>query len=612
MADAPDSLLDLRKDLKRAVKIMDERRDDYVLGRDFYTGDRVEVAASKYVRKVINETADAFPISLAHIPVDVIVDMVELTSMDTKDAGDAKLLATVGEANDIEDGAEDWLRKAAYFGDYYAIIDPTEEDGSGNVRPESVKWIGSSPLTTIVVYDEADERTPLYGVKVWNKGKAWHARIYYDDCTVKLITDDGVSAPDAKQFDLDYDPEVGPEDAFIFHEGGRQLVNHLAIDGHPYGVPLHRKAWGPQDAITKISAGNLANLEGIALPARWALLDPMAEIDDDIDADFGTNGPGTVAGSATDDGRTRAADGGKVRSVPGGISYLRGIKQVGTFESGDGSVFLANQDWYTRAMAVATGIPLFEFDLAGDQPSGESRRRAMARALKKAKRVRRAMGGFLTALAETTLAVLGKSGAIVTATFYPIETSTDQEGIELVGLKIKNGVPVRVALLEAGYTNVQVEEWWPDDAPAVTYDILTQLGTALAQLGTAKTLGVIDDSELAAMLPTILTVARNEGPSTEPDPADAGADAEAIDPATQVVTNPGDILKAKSDALGSLIRSGADPEQAARVVGLDGLSFPNVPVTVRIPEADATGLEGGAPAAPKAPAAPTPPTPPAA
>lgn len=510
MADAPDNLADLRRDLKRALGIMDERRPDYLLGRDFYTGERVEVSASKYVRKIINENADAFPISLAHIPVDVIVDMIELTSLDAGDAASSQLLDIVGEANGIEDGAGDWTRKAAYFGDFYTIVDPTEEDGTGRILAESVRWVGSSPLTTVVVYDEADERTPLFGAKVWASGRTWHGRLYYHDCTVRLITAKGAGSPDPKGFDLDFTDM--PEDAFVFHPGGRLLVHHLSIDGHPYGTPLHRKAWGPQDAITKISATNLASIEAVGLPARWALLDPLAEIDDDIDSDFGTDGPGTVAGSATADSQTTATRGSNARSMPGGIAMLAGIKEVGTFDNGDGSIFLANQDWYIRAMAVATGIPLFEFDLKGDQPSGESRRRAMMRSLKKAERVRRSVGRFLEGLAETTLAVLGREGQKAIASFYPIETSTDKDGIELVGLKIRNGVPVRVALLEAGYTDEQVDKWWPEKLPSVTVDMLTTLGAALAQLGTAKTLGVITDEELRDMLPTLLTAARNEGP----------------------------------------------------------------------------------------------------
>jgi len=509
MTDAPDTLTDLRRDLKRSLATMDERKPDYERGRDFYDGTRVEVAASRFVRKLIAENAEAMPTSLAHIPVDVIVDMIELTSLEATTPENERLLAVVAEANDLSESAEDWLRKASYFGDYYAIIDPTQEnEATGAIIPESIRWIGSSPLTTVVIYDEADERTPLFGAKVWQEGKTWRARLYYDDSTVSLIADKGKDCK-AAYFDLDFAEE--PEDAFMFHPGARMLVEHLAIDGKPYGVPLHRKAWGPQDAITKVNATALANLEAVGLPARYALLDPMAEIDDDIDDDFGTNGP-TSAGTPKDDLVDTATRGSKLRTAPGGISILRGIKSVGTFDNGDGNIFLTYLEWYLRVMAVATGIPLFEFDLKGDQPSGESRRQAMGRALKKAKRVRSQLGRFLETIAATTLAVLGRDGASATAIFYPIETSTDKEGIELVGLKIRNGVPVREALLEAGYTDTQVDEWWPDKAPAVTVDMLTTLAAALAQLGTAKTLGVITDEELRAMLPTLLTAARNEGP----------------------------------------------------------------------------------------------------
>lgn len=606
MTTAPDELKQLRKDLKGALAIMDERRADYIRGRDFYDGTRAEVAASKYVRQLIKANAEAMPVTVSHIPVDIIVDMIELTNLEAQSPKARKLLDRVAEANDLADESEDWLRKAGYFGDYYAIIELVEEDlASGRIVPESIKWQGSSPLSTIVIYDPSDDTTALYGMKVWRDRKAIRARLFYDDCTVRLIAPKSETI-DPKAFELDFDPDDNEdeEDAFIQHDGGRMLIEHLAIDGKPYGVPLHRKAWGPQDAITKISATNLANIEGIGLPARWALLDPMAETDEDIEADFGTNGPDTT--SENSDGMTAPTRGSKVRSVPGGIAYLTGIKQVGTFDSGDGDVFLSNLDWYIRVMAVATGVPIFEFDSStGEQPSGESRRRAMGRALKKAKRVRRASSNFLEALGTTTLATLGKADEVVTATFYPIETSTDKEGIELVGLKVKNGVPVRTALLEAGYTPDLVDEWWPEGAPGVTFDILTILGSALASLGNARTLGVISDEELADMLPTILTGARNEGARVEEEPEPTDEPTIVADPGTQLALQ----IKAKADAVGALVRAGADGDSAAAAVGLEGITFPNVPTTVRIPEEEAEGLEGAKKTAPAAPAVP--PAPPA-
>ena len=53
-------------------------------------------------------------------------------------------------------------------------------------------------------------------------------------------------------------------------------------------------------------------------------------------------------------------------------------------------------------------------------------------------------------------------------------------------------------------------------------------------------------------------------------------------------------VKAKADAMGILIRSGVKPEDAAERVGLGGMKFTGaVPVTLRLPEQAAAGLEGG-------------------
>jgi hypothetical protein len=53
-----------------------------------------------------------------------------------------------------------------------------------------------------------------------------------------------------------------------------------------------------------------------------------------------------------------------------------------------------------------------------------------------------------------------------------------------------------------------------------------------------------------------------------------------------------DTLKAKFEALGIAVRSGVDPDEAARRLGLDGIKFTGaVPVSLRLPETEASGLE---------------------
>lgn len=501
MADAPDTLDDLRRHLERALSLMEKMRPDYEKARDMYEGKSREIGGSNVARTIIEQGKET-PISFAHIPVDVIADKIELSSVTTPGGPSKANLAAWFEANDLEDESQDWIKKAGYFGDYYVVTDPTGLDEDGNFTIDDVDSVGLSPLSTIVVYDKKTGRVALYGVHVWDAGTSpkpeTKAILYYDDASVKLVSPTG--GHDSKDFVFDVEADEDDEDAYLEHDGGHMLIAHLAIGGKPYGVPLHRRAWAFQDAIAKISANNLVNVDAQGLPSRWALMDPLAEVDDDLDSDFGTDGPATPAG--TGDGMTKATKLGRVRAMPGAIAMLRGVKQVGTFDQGESSGFYSGLDWYVRGMAVACGIALFEFDMSGEQPSGESRRRAEGRANRKAAAVKRQASAFFREIADTVLGLIGTPGD-VTVTWNPSETSTDKDGLELVSSKVKAGVPLRQALLEAGYTDTQVAEWYPEGRPAYSPETLSTIAEVLAKLGNAKTLGAITAKGIEEMIPEL-------------------------------------------------------------------------------------------------------------
>jgi len=524
MTNAPDTLEELRRDLARALTVIADRADDYIAAKEYDDGKRAEYADSKAAEAVIRQT-ERTPLSFAHIPIDVVSDKVALASISAPDAGARRALETWMEANDIDDESNDWIRKACVFGDYYVVTDPIGLDEDGAFTIEDIDSVGMSPLSTVVVYDKKTQRVAQFGAHFWDAGTKLEpetrAVLYYDDCSVKL-TAPKADASDASLFVLDIDPSKGEEDedAYLEHEGGRMLIAHLAVGGKPYGVPIHRKAWGPQDAITKISANNLVNVDALGLPSRWALIDPNAEVDDDIDDDFGTDGPTTSP--VNSDGSRDATTGRRVRTVPGAVQFLRGVKQTGTYEGAETTGFLANLDWYVRAMAVACGIALHEFDMKGDQPSGESRRRAEGRQNRIAARVKRQATAFFRELADTVLGLVGIT-ADVAVTFNPSETSTDKDGLELVAIKAKAGVPLRQALLEAGYTDDQLNKWYPADAPAFSVETMGLVAEVLSKLGTAKTLGVLDDAAIAAMVPELFQYVATVGDS---------------DPIGDVVTNP--------------------------------------------------------------------------
>jgi hypothetical protein len=522
MTTAPTDLDALRRDLKVGLDLIDDKHDLYCKRRDYYDGTRSEIAASKEVRKLINQAdGERHPISLAHIPVDALADKIEFSGFATKDAGAKKLLDDLYDAADLEDEADDWTRKASYFGDYYVIADVTEETTAGAATPTGLNLTGSSPLTTVVIYDEQTQRVAQYGVKRWHEGKTWKALVYYDDVTVKLTTAalDTRDKPNLDDFTLDTDEtdQGDGQSAYVAHLGGRMLVTHYAVDDKPYGRPVHEKAFGPQDAITKVSAVNLANVDGQGFGARYAIADPMAEADDDIDSDFGPDGPDTQVGDYSHSGLTGAVA-PNVATRAGRIALLKGIKTVGEFTATDSDDFIKNLDWYIRVMATATRVPMFEFDPeSGTQISGIARLRAEAPLTRHAKKVERAVGNGHKNLGDTILAVSGidPKSAELSATFRPTEVMNDLEGMSLISAKVKAGVPIRQAFAEAGYTPEQVDEWFPKNEPNVSLDALQVLASALQSLGQAKTLGVITDEELAAMLPDVLTAARQEGQPLE-------------------------------------------------------------------------------------------------
>lgn len=534
MADAPEDLPDVRSDLARALKLIADRAPEYERRKAMYDGTAREYAASAAVGKIIDASAAAHPLGFAHIPVDAVVDKAQLQGFDAE-GGAADELARLVDELSLLDEADDWQVRLGYFGDYYTVVDPLEETTGGAAT--ALRVTASSPLTTVAVYSPRDSASMLYGVKRWKTGEGesayWSAMMYYDDVTLLLETAPGAGdEPKAEAFlpleDAQVDPDAEQPSWRVPHLGGLPLLVHHRIGGKPYGEPLHVKAFGAQDAITKISAVNLATVDAQGFPARYALADPMAETDDDIDDDFGTDGPSTTA--ADRDGMTTATTGAsRLRDLPGTIKLLRGIKSVGTFEAASPDGFLKNLDWYVRAMAVQTGTPLFEFDLDGEQPSGEARRRASARLNRRVEKFTRAAGASFARLADVLLAVRGvdATAARVVARWAPIETETDAEGMELVAAKVENGVPLRVALLEAGYTAEQVDAWAPDGSATLSPKAAALLATALRDFAQAETLGAVTSAELAEALPYLLTGARGEGPRLDDDDDDPAPSAEA-------------------------------------------------------------------------------------
>lgn len=336
-----------------------------------------------------------------------------------------------------------------------------------------------SPLKVRVFYDEANPRLMTHAVKrlKTGKGKQECAWLYYADGRIeKYETDDKSCGIEDFKYVEDI-PNPLEEIPFV----------HLR-NGFPYGTPLHKKAYGPQNALTKLVVNQLSGSDFDAFPQRWALAKTRGMTGgDDIEW-------------AGDDGTVPDKDEGqisKLTSGPGRIWDLTGFDQVGQFSTGDVSQFLQPIDKYIEMMAVATGTPAYYFSadpVGGGTPSGEAVRQRDARLNSKTQRHQKILdNGFERAL-QMSLDYFGFEDVSVSIKWKPIEYVSEQEKLELVKQKTDLGIPLAVALAEAGYDEETVLAWTTGQPTHAELErrvaIVDTMADALQKLGTAATLGI--------------------------------------------------------------------------------------------------------------------------
>lgn len=606
-------------DLSRGLKELAASREAYESADGYYTGKVSEYFANKSIeRSLAGDGKTKFRLPFAAKAVDIPVDLLRVTavSVDGSDGMSEALRSRVWDYNDLDSDILDVYRNAAKFGDYYVTIWPEdrEDDGDetdgedaldeGEVR-DYVEVFMNSPLNMRAIYSRENSRRILFFVKVWEADETdaagmarWRVNVYYRDRVEQYISKKG--AKERPQSGEDFVPypddiEVGPDEddpSIIANEWGSFPCFHFRQGSKPYGTPLHARAFGAQDAITKLNTTHLSTVDYIGYPQRYAILDADAEgeADDDF-VEFETSGPNAVdPTSPVEVTRKRS----KLRSGPGETWWLEGVKSVGQFDTAGAEPFIEPIKFQTRAMALLTDLPASEFDLdgGGEVPSGESRRQARAGLRSKVETLISSYKPTTEAMLSLALAMLGFPGASVTITFAPLDAMTGKDDWETIETKTKNGVPLRQALAEAGYSEEQIEEWHPSDAPAVSIAQASAIFAAIASAGQAVTLGAATTEDIRAMLgeylgddapePTRPPLDENDLDLDEPAPATDAGDAEV---------KAASALKAKADALGSLIRAGVDQAEAAELAGLGDPTFTSVPVSIRVREDEAAGLE---------------------
>jgi SPP1 Gp6-like portal protein len=517
MADYPD--------LTRAVKEINEHADAYRLANKMYRNQVDEIFAStNRIAQLLKESSRHYRTNIAAAPVDAVLNGLEVTSVTIPGTdGEANEDLTqqfkerVWDANQLDLYLPDWLREVGKEGDAYLVVWEGEEEGTCEIHLRK-------PVGARMFYREDNEREAEFFAYMWKEvgKKRVRVNLMYEDRVEKFVsrTEDPKSDKDFQPFEEDGDGGWP-----IAHDYGQVAAFHGRTD-HPYGVPDHFNAYGPQNQLNKLIATDMASVDFTGFPQRAALQDAPIEDDGDLwDADDNESTGGT---GIEQSGQSN------LKSHPGSLWMLKNTKSLISLPAADADNFLKREEQAIRLASVATGTPMrFFVGTNGQAPSGASIREDDARLTsRKQARMRMAGATLQDAFTFAMRKILGfKDCPPVVINWQPAQRAETLDEWETIAAKQGAGVPRDDTLLEAGYTPNQIREWNtnspnPGEGLGERIALMERLAGAAEKLAAAAELGALDISLVQDLMagflpapldgngnPKVITPTEEEGPS---------------------------------------------------------------------------------------------------
>lgn len=455
-------------DLIPALTELRDSRPAYEEAHTYYEGEAGERFASEFVEELLGGKATGeFDLNMARRPVAAILDRLEISAITCPDEGQTKVLGQIWEDNDLDLEAPEIHENTLQYGDAFLFVWPSEptddasedepeDDGGAEPPSAGVDMFYNSPLTTRIIYDPEHPRRKKLVIKSWcetdeDGNELVRVNLYYGRIIEKWISKAKTEATKAEDFEPYIDDHTD-DNGVMDNPYGEPPFFHFRTR-RPYGRPEHKDAYGPQNAVTKLINNQMTASDFAAFPQRVGLLDPNATTDDDTD--WGHDETADPEGQPS-----------QMISRPGSMWILRNYKDVKEFAAADVANFLEPIKFYIRGMSTVTATPVHFLDPTGDAPSGESQRAANDPLVKKVNARQLSVGGTWQDAAAFALKILGFKGARPKVRWKPPQIITDLEGWQAVIAKQQAGVPVRQTLLEAGYTEAELDSWgYTEDHP---------------------------------------------------------------------------------------------------------------------------------------------------
>lgn len=507
----------MTSDLTKAITEIQNNHDPYAYADAMYRNKVEEVfGTTNRITMLLKEVSRHFRTNLAAVPVDAVLNGLEITSVTIPNASgatDDKLTQVfkekVWDANQLDLYLPDWLRELGKEGDAYLMVWEGEEEGTCEVHLRK-------PIGARMLYDPENSREKLFFAWMWkeNNPKRTRINLLYSDRVEKYAstTKEPKSASDFKPYEDDSDGGWP-----LAHDYGEVAAFHGRND-HPYGVPDHANAYGPQNILNKVIATFMGSIDYTGFPQRAALQEnPIEDDGDEWDQDDNESTGAT--------GIERSED-SRLRAEPGSLWMLKNTRALVSLPAADVDNFLKPIDKTAQLISASTGTPIrFFHGTQGQQPSGASLREDDRR-LNNRRRMRIMMAGatLRDAFTFAMRKVLGYADCPeVVINWNPVHRAELLDEWQTVQAKQESGVPRDVTLVEAGYTPAQIDEWNtanpdPGEGLSARIELMERLAGAAEKLAAAAELGALDMALVQQLMAGFLPEAE-EG-SLPPEPTE--------------------------------------------------------------------------------------------